>query len=72
MGSQDTNGYGFLLTATDGQLPGGGGTDKFRIKITDKDNDGAIVYDNKLGTSDGIEDADSQEISGGSIVIHGD
>ena len=26
-------GYGFLLTVTDGQLTGGGGTDKFRIKI---------------------------------------
>jgi hypothetical protein len=29
-------GYGFLLTATDGQLQGGGGVDKFRIKIWDQ------------------------------------
>jgi hypothetical protein len=66
-GSQDSNGYGFLLTATDGDLPGGGGTDKFRIKIVDKDDNGVVVYDNKLDASD---DADPQEISRGSIVIH--
>ncbi len=28
-------GYGFMLTAIDGQQPGGGGVDKFRIKIWD-------------------------------------
>ncbi len=28
--------YGFMLTAIDGQVNGGGGTDKFRIKIWDK------------------------------------
>ena len=28
-------GYGFLLTAVDGQVNGGGGMDKFRIKIWD-------------------------------------
>jgi hypothetical protein len=27
------SGYGFQLTATDGQQPGGGGVDKFRIKV---------------------------------------
>jgi hypothetical protein len=57
-------GYGFLLTATDGQLQGGGGVDKFRIKIWDSNG---IVYDNKFGAAD---DADPQEIAGGSIVIH--
>jgi len=30
--------YGFLLTAIDGQINGGGGTDKFRVKIWDKNN----------------------------------
>jgi probable HAF family extracellular repeat protein len=59
--------YGFLLTAIDGQISGGGGVDKFRIKIWDKTTDG-IVYDNKLGASDTGNDA--TELGGGSIVIH--
>ena len=29
-------GYDFMLSAVDGQRPGGGGTDKFRIKIWDR------------------------------------
>ena len=61
--------YGFLLTATDGQLPGGGGADKFRIKIWDKATD-TMVYDNVLGASDDMDNANPQVISGGSIVIH--
>ena len=61
--------YGFLLTATDGQLSGGGGVDKFRIKIWDINNGGAIVYDNVPGASDGINDAKPQPIAGGSITI---
>ena len=59
--------YGFMLTATDGQLSGGGGVDKFRIKIWDKTSD-SIVYDNQMGD---VDDADaSTELGGGSIVIH--
>ena len=71
-GSGTINGagnYGFLLTATDGQISGGGGVDKFRIKIVNKDTD-VIVYDNKFGESDDIDTANPQEIGGGSIVIH--
>src|SRR5262249_31476418 len=37
--------YKFLLTATDGQRNGGGGVDKFRIKIWDPVT-GVVVYDN--------------------------
>ena len=60
--------YGFMLTAIDGQISGGGGMDKFRIKIWDKDNFDAVVYDNDLGTDD---DAPLTTIlGGGSIVIH--
>ena len=55
-----------MLTAYDGQAPGGDGTDKFRIKITN----GGVVYDNRLGESDDIDDADPTAIGGGSIVIH--
>jgi hypothetical protein len=70
-GSGQINGsgdYGFLLTATDGQLNGGGGVDKFRIKIWDKAT-GGTIYDNVLGTSDDIDLANPQAIGGGSIVI---
>jgi hypothetical protein len=63
------SGHAFLLTATDGQRAGGGGVDKFRIKIW-KVSDGSIVYDNRLGASDDLDAADPQVISGGSIVIH--
>ena len=60
--------YGFMLTGTDGQVNGGGGVDKFWIKIWDKDNGDAIVYDNQPGDAD---DADATtELGGGSIVIH--
>jgi hypothetical protein len=65
-GSGTINGagnYGFLLTATDGT------PDKFRIKIWDKNNAGAIVYDNASG-SDDINASAQQAIGGGSIVIH--
>ena len=59
-------GYGFLLTAIDGQVSGGGGTDKFRIKIWDAS--GAVVYDNQAAASD---DSDPiTVIAGGSIVLH--
>ena len=62
------DGFGFLLTAIDGKIPGGGGTDKFRIKVVDgADN---VVYDNKIGVSDDIDAADPQELAKGSIVIH--
>lgn len=58
--------YGFLLTAIDGQISGGGGMDKFRIKIWEEAS-GVIVYDNKLGSDDFGNDA--TELGGGNIVI---
>jgi hypothetical protein len=58
--------FGFMLTAIDGQVNGGGGIDKFRIKIWGAG--GVIVYDNQLGLSD---DGDPTTIlGGGSIVLH--
>ncbi len=57
--------YQFMLTAIDGQVAGGGGVDKFRIKIWDADG---IVYDNKMGADD--TGNDSTALGGGSIVIH--
>ena len=62
-------GYEFLLTATDGQVTGGGGVDKLRMKIWNKAT-GAVVYDNLLGVSDDINLVNPQAIGGGSIVIH--
>jgi hypothetical protein len=58
--------YGFLLTAIDGQVPGGGEVDKFRIKIIDKQSD-AVVYDNQIGASDTSDSATA--LGGGSILI---
>ena len=62
-----TGDYGFLLTAIDGQVSGGGGVDKFRMKIWDKSTD-AVIYDNQRGAA---EDGDAATLlGGGSIVIH--
>ncbi|HET8549934.1 MAG TPA: PKD domain-containing protein [Bryobacteraceae bacterium] len=58
--------YGFLLTGIDGQANGGGGVDRFRIKIWDFAT-GNIVYDNQMGSA---EDSDaSTALGGGSITI---
>jgi len=60
--------YGFMLSAIDGQVNGGGGSDKFRIKIWDRDNGDAPVYDNQMGAIDDAEP--TTVIGGGSIVVH--
>lgn len=58
-------GHGFELTASDGQAPGGGGIDRFRIKVWESSS-GDVVYDNLLGASDS---SDPAPLGGGSIVI---
>jgi hypothetical protein len=62
--------YGFMLTAIDGQINGGGGTDKFRIKIWIPNSDGTetVVYDNQMGDADNADP--TTVLGGGSIVIH--
>ncbi|TDJ25642.1 MAG: hypothetical protein E2O58_02820 [Gammaproteobacteria bacterium] len=60
--------FGFMLTAIDGAVHGGGGVDKFRMKIIDRSSGGLVVYDNQLGTSDDAVPA--TQVAGGSIVIH--
>ena len=57
-----TGNYGFMLTAVDGS------PDTFRIKIWDKDNGDAVVYDNQLGADD--DGFDATALGGGSIVVH--
>ena len=66
-GSGTINGggdYGFMLTAVDN----GNSGDTFRIKIWDKNNGDAVVYDNKLGDGDG--GFSGTLIGGGSIKVH--
>jgi PKD repeat protein len=60
--------YGFMLTAIDGQVNGGGGMDKLRIKIWDRNNNNAIVYDNQMNTPDSSDP--STALGGGNVVIH--
>ncbi|MFL5807536.1 MAG: PKD domain-containing protein [Roseiflexaceae bacterium] len=59
--------YGFMLIAIDSGPVGVGGADKFRMKIWDKDNGDALVYDSQLGAED---TAEPSIIAGGSIVIY--
>ena len=69
-GSGTINGsgdYGFLLSAVDGGISGGGGTDKFRIKIWNKTT-GTVIYDNNNTLSDTA--TPTTVLGGGSIVIH--
>jgi hypothetical protein len=69
-GSGTINGngnYGFILTAVDGEIAGGGGIDKFRIKIWDKTTDN-IIYDNQMGATD--DSSPTTAISSGRIVIN--
>jgi len=70
-GSGTINGggnYGFMLSAIDADLTPSTDVDLFRIKIWDKDNGGAILYDNQM---DAPEDASpTTALQGGSIVIH--
>ena len=59
--------YAFMLSCVDGDLQGGDGIDRFRIKIWDKDTD-TVIYDNQMGE---VEDAEpATALGGGSIVIH--
>jgi probable HAF family extracellular repeat protein len=49
----DVAGYKFMLTAIDGQTSGGGGVDRFRIKISHYDEalkQEVVVYDNQLNS----------------------
>jgi hypothetical protein len=69
-GSGTINGSGdyfFMLTAIDGSAKGGGGVDKFRIKIWNKQT-GNTIYDNQLDAPDSSDP--STALGGGSIQIH--
>jgi alpha-tubulin suppressor-like RCC1 family protein len=69
-GSGTINGagdFGFLLSAVDGAVSGGGGTDKFRIKIWDKST-GNVIYDNQSGATE--DAAATTAIASGDILIY--
>jgi hypothetical protein len=60
--------YGFMLSAIDAAETSSTDVDMFRIKIWDKDNGDAVVYDNNLGDGD---DADpTTAIGKGNIIVH--
>lgn len=56
--------FNFLLTVIDGDQPGGGGLEKFRIKISDS---AGVIYDNQMGAADSADP--STVIASGHIVI---
>ncbi|OLC33243.1 MAG: hypothetical protein AUH84_07305 [Thaumarchaeota archaeon 13_1_40CM_4_38_7] len=58
--------YKFILTTIDGEINGGGGIDKFRMKIIDIN--GGLVYDNLLNTPDSSDP--TTVLGGGDIIIH--
>ncbi len=60
--------YGFMLTAYDFGEPGSG-TDQVRMKIWDKAT-GDVIYDNRLGSPEDVDQANPQTIEHGNIVIH--
>jgi hypothetical protein len=61
--------YAFILTAIDGQVSGGGGDDRFRLKIWDEES-GVLIYDNQAGSEDNADLDQPTIIGGGSVVIH--
>lgn len=62
--------YGFMLTATDGDVFKNEKIDTFRIKIWNKET-GYIIYDNKMGSDDSDElISEGTLLQGGSIIIH--
>jgi probable HAF family extracellular repeat protein len=66
-------GYRFMLTAIDGQVTGGGGKDRFRIKIWHYDSaaqQDVVDYDNQLDSSTEGTLSEGTVIGSGSIVIH--
>ncbi len=61
--------YGFQLSAVDASLTPSTDVDLFRIRMWDKDDGDALVFDNKVSEPDPSADP-ATAIGGGSIVIH--
>jgi hypothetical protein len=70
MGEGRVTGVGkcrFMVSLIDGDLPGGDGIDRFRIRIWNPAT-GAVIYDNQPGAADFADP--TTPVAGGSIVIH--
>jgi hypothetical protein len=68
-----TAGHKFMLTAIDGQASGGGGVDRFRIKISYYDEalkQDVIVYDNQLDPGSEGTMSEGTATRSGAIAIH--
>jgi hypothetical protein len=62
--------YGFLISAIDGALAPGGGPDRLRIRIWDRSNGDALVYDNQLACGDlGETSEPCNSLGGGNIQL---
>ncbi len=62
--------YGFELTAIDSKVSGAITSDRFRIKIWDKNKGNSVVYDNQVN-GDAADGADpTTTLGGGNITIH--
>src|SRR5207249_10806065 len=65
--------YKFLLTASDGDINGGGGQDRFRIKIWYYDSNlqqDVVIYDNQIDSNTEGGLTEGTLLGGGSIVLH--
>ncbi len=60
--------YGFMLTATDSDINGGGNVGTFRIKIWDIDDGETVVYDHQINIDD--DTYNGPELGGGNIKVH--
>ena len=70
LGTSNRSGnYGFMLSAIDADVNGNnsGTEDKFRIKIWDKENGDAVVYDNQMNV--GENEDPTTVLGGGKITI---
>jgi hypothetical protein len=63
------SGIAFIMTVIDGAVTGGGGVDKIRMKVFNK-NTGEVYYDNQPGAGD-ADDPTTVVTSGSTVVIGG-
>jgi hypothetical protein len=61
------DGFGFMISAIDGQIQNGDGIDRFRIKIHNPGT-GGVIYDNLMNAGDNADP--TTELGGGNITIH--
>ncbi|HEU4389039.1 MAG TPA: endo-1,4-beta-xylanase, partial [Blastocatellia bacterium] len=60
--------FGFMLSLIDGDLKGAGNVDRLRMKIWDKNNNDAVVYDSQIGAPDTADPA--APLTSGNVTVH--